>query len=312
MIDNICLKIPRNGNEEIINRLKDRWWRDTNTYSGHIQNMGVFIGLDSIIIHGSLAKYYKGENIVELTFQQVKEAIRKLENETGISLELAIIKSVECGMSMITKEQPSEYMKLFGYPARYTRHEYATMTGVETVIYSTQTGAYQFSMYNKILEVQRKKKQSIPAMFNGVNILRLEYKIVRRRGIQAKFKRDLTAYDLVDPAVYQTLQSLFIEAYQAIPKFGRQCHIETKEKVTPKIFNELLAEQYRQTFPKEYLHLLKVLKESGALTDKNLERIRAANRAREKKFQSIDKSPLIAELDELVLNMKQWNAVNDT
>ena len=149
-------------------------------------------------------------------------------------------------------------------------------------------------------------------MFNGVNVLRLEYKIVRRRGIKDKFKRDLTAYDLLDPAVYRALQSLFVEAYQAIPKAGWQCNIETKEKVTPKMFNELLAEQYRQMFPKEYLHFLKVLKESGALTDKNLERIRAANRAREKEYTSIESSPLIAELDDLVLNMVQWNTQNDT
>jgi len=94
---------------------------------------------------------------VELSFQQVKEAIYKLENDTGISFESAIVKMIECGMSVITKEQPAEYMKLFGYPARYTRHEYATITGVEIVTYSTQTGAYQFSMYNKILEVQQKK-----------------------------------------------------------------------------------------------------------------------------------------------------------
>jgi hypothetical protein len=56
-------------------------------------------------------------------------------------------------------------------------------------------------------------------------------------------------------------------------------------------------------FPKECLHLLKVLKESGALTDKNLERIRAANRARERKYSLTDRSPLIAELDEQVMNI---------
>jgi hypothetical protein len=60
------------------------------------------------------------------------------------------------------------------------------------------------------------------------------------------------------------------------------------------------------------MHLLKVLKESGALTDKNLERIRAANRAREKKYQFIEKNPLITELDDLIMNMTQWNAENDT
>jgi hypothetical protein len=303
MIDNICLTILRKDCEGIINLLQNKWRRDINTYSGHIQNMGVFINLDSVIIHGSLAKYLNGENVSNLTISQVEKAIRKLENEIGLYLDTAMVKMVECGISVITNEQPAEYLKLFGYPARYTRHEYATMTGVETVTYSTQTGSYQFSGYNKVVEVQSKKKQSIPALLEGANILRLEYRIVRRRGINARFKRDLTAYDLFNPVVYRELQKLFIEAYQAIPKFGMQYHIETLEKVTPKIWIELLAEQYRQTFSKDYMHLLKVLRESGALTDKNLERIRAANRMRERKYRLIDKSPLIAELDTYVMDM---------
>jgi hypothetical protein len=304
VIDNICLKLPCKDNEGILDYLQDKWRRDIHTYSGHIQNMGVFITLDSVIIHGSLAKYLNGENVTTLTLLQVEEAIRKLENDTGINLATAIVKMVECGVSIITNEQPAEYLKLFGYPARFTRHEYATMTGVETVTYSTQTGSYQFSGYNKTMEVQRKKKQSIPALFEGANILRLEYKIVRRRGIKAKFNRDLTAYDLFNPSIYREFQNLFIEAYQAILKFGHLCHIEAKEKVTPKMLDVLVAEQYRQTFPKEYLHLLKVLKASGALTDKNLERIRAANRRRERKYALTDKSSLITELDRHVMSMK--------
>ena len=110
----------------------------------------------------------------------------------------------------------------------------------------------------------------------------------------------MTTYDLFNPTVYRKLQNLFVEAYQAIPKFGHQCRIETREKVTPKMFDELVAEQYRQTFPKEYLHLLK---ESGALTVKNLERIRAANRRREGKYGLADKSRLVTELDKYIVNM---------
>ena len=144
MIDNVCLKIPRKSCEGILDRLQGKWRRDINTYSGHIQNMGIFISLDSVIIHGSLAKYLNGENVSNLTFQQVEEAIRKMENDTGLNLEVAIVKMLECGMSIITTKQPSEYLKLFGYPARYTRHEYATITGVETVTYSTQSGSYQY------------------------------------------------------------------------------------------------------------------------------------------------------------------------
>jgi len=307
MVDNICLKIPRKDNDGIIDRLKNHRRRDTRTHSGNILNLGVVIGLDSIIIHGSLAKFLKGENVSNMSHLQVKEAIWKLERETGISLESAIIKMIECSISIITKEQPSEYLKLFGYPVRYTRHEYATITGVETITYSTQSGAYQFTGYNKVLELQRKKKQEIPTLFEGKNILRLEYRIVRRRGLQAKFKKDLTAYDLFDPVVYRELQNQFIEAYLAIPKFGWQYDIAMLEKVTPKQWFYFLAEQYRQAFPKEYQHYLKVLKESGALTDKNLERIRAAERKRERDYSMSDKNPLIVELDALVMNMMGKN-----
>ena len=257
--------------------------------------------IDSIIIHGSLAKFLKGENVSNISHLQVKEAIWKLEKETGISFEEAIIKSIEYGVSFITKETPAEYLKLFGYPARYIRHEYATITGVETVTYSTQSGSYQFTGYNKVLEVQRKKKQNIPALFEGLNVLRLEYKITRRRGMQAKFHRDLTAYDLFNPIIYKKLQNFFVETYQAIPKFGWQSDITKLEKITPKQWFYLLAEQYRQTFPKEYLYYLKVLKESGALTEKSLERIRAANREMGRKYSLAEKSLLIEELDGLVM-----------
>jgi hypothetical protein len=63
--------------------------------------------------------------------------------------------------------------------------------------------------------------------------------------------------------------------------------------------------------PREIPYLLKVLKESGALTDKNLEHIRAANLARARKYSLTDRIPLIAELDGLIMNMVRWNAENE-
>ena len=58
-------------------------------------------------------------------------------------------------------------------------------------------------------------------------------------------------------------------------------------------------------------HLLQSLRESGTISDKSFERIKAAERRRELDYRLINTSPLIAELDDIVLNMTLWNTEND-
>jgi hypothetical protein len=186
MIDNISLKVPRQEDDAgFIGIVQDLWRRDVNTYSGHIQNMGVYKNLDGIIIHGSLAKYLNGENLVPLTRGQIKEAIRKLEAETGLDLSMAIVRSLEIGISVFTREKPSEYLKLFGNPAIFTRREFSKLKGLETITYATKTGAFQFTGYDKIQEMKNQKGNLYLSFSDDTNVLRLEYKIVRRRGVQA-------------------------------------------------------------------------------------------------------------------------------
>ncbi|MDR3093753.1 MAG: hypothetical protein LBU62_03795 [Bacteroidales bacterium] len=198
----------------------------------------------------------------------------------------------------------SEYLQLFGYLPRLTRHEYSKSTGIETVTFGTQTGAYQFTGYDKMKEALIHKRQSIPVEFEGANILRLEYRISRRRGVKAQFYGDLTAYQLFDPAVYKTLCSLFFAKYDEVPKYGRQYLSIISDKITPSKWTELLAEQYRQNFPKQCQALLQTLRKCGALTDKNLERIRANDRKRQRIYATVDKSPLIAELDGYISELR--------
>jgi hypothetical protein len=211
---------------------------------------------------------------------------------------------VELGVSIETKENPSEYLRLFGNRTRFTRHEYSSRKGTETITYSKLKGSFQFSGYDKTTEAIQKHKQ-IPTMFEGLNILRLEYKIVRRRGIKAKFHRGLTDYDLFNPAVYEKFKTLFLEAYQTIPKFGRQFYVDSFVNITPKKWDEILAEQYRHSFPNEYRDLIQSLRESGAISDKSFEWIRATERRREREYNMVDKSPLVVELDEKVRSVVQ-------
>jgi len=304
MIDNINLIVPKQGTMKVIHKLKDLWRRDTNTYSGHLKNMGFYQNLDGIIVRGSLAKYLNDENITPLTREQVEIAIKKLEEETELDFSTARVRGLEFGVSIITKEKPSEYLNLFGYPPVFTRQEYSKNKGIETVTYTTNKGAFGFSGYDKIKEMVQ-KRQGIPDLFQNVNVLRLEYKIKKRRGIKTKFCKDLTAYDIYSENIYRNLQDLFLKAYKAIPKYGRRCYFNISENITPTQWTEMLAEQYRQAFPKDSLSLQQSLREVGALTDKNRERIRAAEKRRSKDYSMSDKSPLVAELDAHVLNIMQ-------
>jgi hypothetical protein len=194
--------------------------RDVNTYKGGIKNMIIYKNLNSLKIQGSLAKYLHDENITPLNRKEVKQAIKKLEQGIGFSFKNAVVCSVEFGTSIVVKEKPFEYLCLFGNTKRLTRVEYSKLTGIETIFYTSDTGSFEFIGYDKFKEM-KKKKQDIPPLFNGTNVLRLEYKIRAKRGIEAKFKGGLSAYSLFDKNVYKRFQELFFDTYKNIEKKGK-------------------------------------------------------------------------------------------
>jgi hypothetical protein len=261
--------------------------------------MNIWQNHNHLIIHGSLPKYLKGENITPLNREEIMAAIKKLEQDMDICLKSAVVCSAEFGTSIITKEKPFEYLYLFGNTKRFTRVEYSKWTGVETVNYTTPTGSFEFIGYDKIKEMLD-KKQDIPFLFNGSNVLRLEYKIKKKRGIEAKFKGGLSAYNLFDEGIYQRFQQLFYDAYKSIVKMGQLVYADKSKNMTPSKLLKLQAEQYRQSFPKDYRYFIQQLKEAGKLTPKSLERIRAENYKLGHDIYISEQSTLIQELDALV------------
>jgi hypothetical protein len=269
--------------------------------------MGIYQNLNGINIQGSLPKFFKGENVRALTRKQIEGAIEKLEAETGLDLSKSVVKSLEFGICVFTKDKPSKYMELFNTPPIYTRLEFSKNTGVETITMRTRTGSYSFTVYNKLLEMERGKNMDMLPKFAGSNVLRLEYKITKRRGLQSKFGGDLTAYDLYKPAVYEKLKSLFLEMYTEIPKAGGQICLLNAVNVTPMKWAVLQADHFRHSYPKDQLFLFQALRENGAFTPKSRERIRAGERKRDRNYTLIDSSPLITELDALVLKTVMRN-----
>ena len=297
MFDNVTLKVyglPKNyiPCENVIIKFRT----DVNTFKGNIGNMGIYKSLNCLIIHGSLAKYLKGENITPLNRGEVKQAIKKLEQDIGLDLKGAIVSSVEFGTSIAIKKKPSKYLNLFGYTKKLTRAEYSKWTRIETINYTSTTGSFEFTVYDKIREMFT-KKQEIPPFYAGVNVLRLEYKIKKRRGIKNKFNGDLTAYNLFDENIYKRFQELFFETYKAIHKMGRLVYADKSKSITPLLLIKLLAEQFRQSFPKDYRFFIQQLIETGKITKRTIERIRAENYRLGNSLYISEQSPLINELD---------------
>ncbi|MCL1927960.1 MAG: hypothetical protein FWG07_04090 [Treponema sp.] len=189
MFDNVTFKINSLPQNYILReRVKILYQNGIDAYRGKLKNMSIWQNHNYLIIHGSLPKYLKGENITPLNKEEVMAAIKKLEQDVAICLKSAIVCSAEFGTSIITKEKPFEYLCLFGNTKRFTRVEYSKWTGIETVNYTTPTGSFEFIGYDKIKEMLD-KKQDIPPLFNGSNVLRLEYKIKKKRGYRSKIQR---------------------------------------------------------------------------------------------------------------------------
>ena len=288
------LKLPGTCGGTYRARLEN--YRRSDTSTGNIGAMRVSHNLDGATVRGSIAKFLNEENVSPLSRATVRAAVEKLETALGTDLSRAVVCSVEFGMSVILKEKPAEYLRLFGDPPVYGKHEYSKGGVLETVLYGTPTGTYQFTAYNKGKEMAD-RRQMVPELFAGQNVLRLEWRVLRQRGIKAKFGHHLTAHDLYGYDTYQKLQGHFLDAYNAVPKMGRVVYVDKSGPVTLARLEELKAEAWRQSDTVGYKAFMQGLVRSRDLSAKNLERIRAKDRQLGRDFSVSDTSPLIAELD---------------
>ncbi|GBR76096.1 hypothetical protein NO2_0704 [Candidatus Termititenax persephonae] len=296
MIDEVHIFIPLQYAKDWRSKCIVDKQMDVNTMTGHTGNLKIWQGIVGVIIRGSLAKYLYGENCTRLTRETLKAAVLKLETATGIDLNNGIVTRLAVGGSFIVKTAPCNYLRLFCDMPIFKRDATSGMSGIEDVCYFTKSGSYQFDAYDKA----RERKDKLPELYQGCNVLRMEYRIVKRVGIKAKFNHDLTPHDLYGEGVYRKLAVLFGEFYRTIPKTGRRVFVNITKSITPASWVELMAEQWRQANPEQCEAVLQDAKARGKLTDKNLERIRAADRRRSKDYSISDKNALTEELDALV------------
>ena len=95
MFDNVKLKVddlPENYN--LFEYVKISYRKDEVTYMCKLKNLAIWQNRNYLTIYGSLAKYLQDENITPLDREGVKQAVKKLEQDIGLSLKNTVICSV--------------------------------------------------------------------------------------------------------------------------------------------------------------------------------------------------------------------------
>lgn len=170
---------------------------------GHIRNFKVIWEPHYLRLSGSLGKFLKGENISPMTWEMSCEAITELERLCGFPVDEAEIRQIEIGQTIVVDDPPWGYLQVFGKPNHFDR----VIINTETVLIKNRERSFQ--VYNKTREAT-KKHISIPPSYQGQNLVRLEWKHKKVRGLHLG--------DLKNPVVQRELSKQFLSFYESIPK----------------------------------------------------------------------------------------------
>lgn len=228
MIDSISVYLP--DARAPLDRLDGvRPLRGEGTYSGRLDGLRIIQGRTAVFIQGSLPKYLRGQNTLPLTRQTFRDALGKLEGQTGLDLKAGLVYRLEIADTLPVKEAPVNYLASWGPVPRCNRH---TWGNGQTVTYATRTRS--FSGYDKGAETA---PDGMPEPLGGVYGLRLELSI--KKGMRRLMGHVVNPWDLTEPETYGQLVQAWGRFYFRIPK--RREVVLNMEKMTPKKYERTLA-----------------------------------------------------------------------
>ncbi|WP_179412636.1 hypothetical protein HDF19_13220 [Mucilaginibacter sp. E4BP6] len=164
-----------------------------------------------LIAKGSLTKLYYDDNLQNLNFSQVQEALTEFETLFGIPFDKAIVTRVDIASSMLMDQLPKLYIDILQAPSGFeadnkrttkTFKHHATVICIYDKVEQLRIDRYQRAAYNK---------------FKGHNILKYEY---RCKSYTFRTLSDgITTFDcLYSPQFYKALLKEWYEGYKLIPK----------------------------------------------------------------------------------------------
>lgn len=183
------------------------------SYSGCIDNYRVIINEYGILLQGSLAKYYLGDNFQTLTRKATQEALESLSDRLKVQLNSAEVKRLDIAQNFIMDHQHQAYYDSLGNCCHFKRLEQP-----KSIYYTNSTR--QLIFYNKVAEGKHRRQQ-IPPVWHNKQVLRYELRFMKKPGYYLD-ESLLLADNLYSEGLYMKIVDHWYDYYFQINKIRHQ------------------------------------------------------------------------------------------
>lgn len=267
-----------------------------------VKNLRVTTRNKKLIIEGSLAKYFNGNNIEPFSWVDVRTAINKLSREMGLPLEEGILRRIDIGVNFSVDRDVIEYFSEMFHLHCYQRiHKHKT-----TLRFENNSHKFNFCFYDKKKSVLNHNKRNngrrnyddIELVSEYDNLMRIELQIEERLPLFLNRKEPVKVSELFSRDFCKLLMKKWLRLYRRIQKRGVPLFpLETKGLYD---YESLMKREFIETHGWEFLdyRLDQLVKQESITTKMKCEKKKQYTRA------MLDKRPFIYQEHTNELNRK--------
>ncbi|MBM6500195.1 phage/plasmid replication domain-containing protein [Flavobacterium macrobrachii] len=167
--------------------------------------------------NGSLPKFYIGNNLFHLDWNQTKDAIQMLSDNLNVDISKAILTRVDFGINIPLNHSIHEYTAcLLAFP------RLGTMRYKDSVTFFTAINNRSFIFYDKVKELNKGRRETKIDLQNKThenNILR--YEIQLKKYLNDRFRlKEVKVKDLFRATIQKKLIEYWYNGYQKVEKIS--------------------------------------------------------------------------------------------
>ena len=195
-----------------LENVAEHTFSDGVVVSGNVGNLKVSLNRFQVKVKdGSLCKFFLGDNFKTMGRKDTQRAIEKLSDVLHLPMSKAAVTRLDVAQNFCTRYPPDVYFNHLGML------KYATRLQEPNGIYYSQTGG-RLAFYDKNRE-QKTKREPIPELYDGRNVLRYEQRYTQRLARQFDVS-EVTGGLLYDEAFYIGLLNRWRDTYKQIQKIN--------------------------------------------------------------------------------------------